>query len=279
MRPIVVFPEPLSPTRPRPAGPGGTLSETPSTATDAAVPDDQVAHLKHRSAPGGVRRGTAASSSACTGARAAERLRYGPRSTTSPSCMIATVSQIPDTTARSWLMKRAARDSSARRPGALPASRPGRSRPARWSARRRAAPRRGAPRRARSRPAAACPPDSWRGVAVQEVGGERTCASPGWPPPWPRLGHPVQPQRPVARAADRNTGLNAVAGLWKIAAICRPRISRSSRWDRPVSSAPSSLMLPRTRRPRLRQAGIASVVMDLPEPLSPAIPASRPRRR
>src|SRR5437868_6018888 len=31
-RPIVVLPEPLSPTRPRPNGPSGTLKETPSTA-------------------------------------------------------------------------------------------------------------------------------------------------------------------------------------------------------------------------------------------------------
>ena len=81
----------------------------------------------------------------------------------------------------------------------------------------------------------------------------------------------------AARAARRwptlNTGLNAMAGLWKIAAIRRPRISRSARWDSPVSSVPSSRMLPLTVAPTVcARPSTASVVIDLPEPLSPASP-------
>ena len=71
----------------------------------------------------------------------------------------------------------------------------------------------------------------------------------------------------------RNTGLNAIAGLWKMAAIRRPRTARISRCDRRVSSAPSSRMLPLTRAPTVwARPSIASVVVDLPEPLPPASP-------
>jgi hypothetical protein len=71
----------------------------------------------------------------------------------------------------------------------------------------------------------------------------------------------------------RYTGLNVSAGLWKMAAIRRPRTSRSSRCDSSVSSAPSSRMLPLTRAPTVwARPSTASVVMDLPDPLSPASP-------
>ena len=64
-----------------------------------------------------------------------------------------------------------------------------------------------------------------------------------------------------------------MAGLWKIAAICRPRRSRMARWDSAVSSVPSSRMLPLTLAPTVcARPRMASVVMDLPDPLSPASP-------
>ena len=76
------------------------------------------------------------------------------------------------------------------------------------------------------------------------------------------------------------TGLKAMAGLWKIAAICRPRRARRSRWDRAVSSVPSSRMLPLTVAPTVcASPRMASVVMDLPDPLSPASPTISPSPR
>ena len=111
------------------------------------------------------------------------------------------------------------------------------------------------------------------GVAAQQVRGQqhlriaaasRSVASLPASPCW---------RSARARWADRNTGLNAVAGLWKIAAIRRPRRSRYWPGDSPVSSWPSSVMLPATLAPAVcARPSTASVVIDLPDPLSPASP-------
>ena len=189
--------------------------------------------------------------------------------------MIATRSQSSATTARSWLMNRTDMPLAvAQFPEQLRAPRPGRSRPGRWSARRRAAPRRAAPARCAIATRCSCPPDSCEGYLSSRPGDSST---------WriARLAASVASllDMPCSRSArcttlpTRNTGLNAVAGLWKIAAIRRPRTSRSSRWDSPVSSVPSSVMLPRTVAPTVcARPSTASVVMDLPDPLSPASP-------
>ena len=87
---------------------------------------------------------------------------------------------------------------------------------------------------------------------------------------------PPAPCRRSARRATsptRNTGLNAIDGLWKIAAIRLPRSPMRTFSGRPTSSLPSSLMLPATVAPTvLASPSTASVVMDLPDPLSPARP-------
>ena len=118
------------------------------------------------------------------------------------------------------------------------------------------------------------PAGQLRGVPVEQAGGQQHLAH----RPAGRLGASLL-DMPCSRSArcttlpSRKTGLNAVAGLWKIAAIRRPRTSRSSRWDSPVSSVPSSVMLPRTVAPTVcARPSTASVVMDLPDPLSPASP-------
>ena len=97
--------------------------------------------------------------------------------------------------------------------------------------------------------------------------------------------------RPAASAADRpccrsvrdtiaptrNTGLKASAGLWKMAAIRRPRIARSLAADSPISSWPSSRTEPVTAAPAVPASpSTARIVIDLPEPLSPARPTISP---
>ena len=92
-------------------------------------------------------------------------------------------------------------------------------------------------------------------------------------------GAAVQPQRAVHDdVPTRNTGLNADTGLWKIIAIRAPAdLAAGSRWDSPVSSSPSSWMLPLTVAPTVcERPSTASVVIDLPEPLSPASPTISP---
>ena len=75
------------------------------------------------------------------------------------------------------------------------------------------------------------------------------------------------------------TGLRLVIGSWKIIAISLPRTRRHARSESPISSRPSSLMLPdgmRAARGRIPIA--ASAVTLLPQPDSPTSPSVSPAR-
>ena len=79
-------------------------------------------------------------------------------------------------------------------------------------------------------------------------------------------------------APTRNTGLKASDGLWKMAAILAPRMARIRAPDSPVSSWPSSRTEPVTAAPAVSASpSTARIVIDLPEPLSPARPTISPR--
>ena len=78
----------------------------------------------------------------------------------------------------------------------------------------------------------------------------------------------------------RYTGLKAETGLWKMAAIRFPRISRRRRSGAPTISSPSSRMLPSTVAPTcVASPRIAIAVIDLPDPDSPASPTISPAPR
>src|SRR5262245_46679589 len=69
-------------------------------------------------------------------------------------------------------------------------------------------------------------------------------------------------------------------GSWRITAIRRPRIRRSSRWLLRVRSWPSKRTLPPTMRPaRGRSPTIDRQVVVLPLPDSPTSPRVSPSRR
>ena len=78
-------------------------------------------------------------------------------------------------------------------------------------------------------------------------------------------------------APTRNTGLKASDGLWKMAAILAPRMARSPAPDSPTSSWPSSLTDPVTAAPAVSASpSTARIVIDFPDPLSPARPTISP---
>ncbi len=223
----------------------------------------------------GPRRGTAASKSAVYSCRGADSTwPAGPCSTIAPPCMIATRSHTSATTARSWLISSTDMPSRSRSPrsrsstsactvtssalvGSSASSTSARNASASAIATR-----------------CSCPPDSWAGYRSSRSGASST-----WRIARAAASAASARLMPCSRSARSttlptlNTGLNAMAGLWKMAAIRRPRIFCSARCDSPVSSVPSSRMLPRTVAPTVcARPSTASVVIDLPEPLSPASP-------
>ena len=74
-----------------------------------------------------------------------------------------------------------------------------------------------------------------------------------------------------------STGFRLVIGSWKIIAISRPRIRRSS-WSESFNrSRPPNLAVPATARPaRGRMPSNASAVTLLPQPDSPTMPSISP---
>src|SRR5215472_16256724 len=266
---------------------GGYLQADPVHRPDRAEPHRQVGDVKQRRLWCRGRHGpvpipilgTEASSSAVYGSLGADRIwPVGPCSTIRPSAMIATRSHSSATTARSWLMNRTDMPSVSRRPASSSST-------SAWTVTSSALVGSSASSTsARSASAIAiatrcsCPPDSCEGYRSSRPGESST---------WriARLAASAASSLliPCSRSArcttlpTLNTGLNAVDGLWKMAAIRRPRRSCSARWDKPVSSVPSSVMLPRTVAPTVcARPSTASVVMDLPEPLSPASPTISP---
>src|SRR3954466_2134367 len=74
-----------------------------------------------------------------------------------------------------------------------------------------------------------------------------------------------------------STGLSDDIGSWKTIAAFTPRMSCIARSDLPISSSPSSLMLPRTCTPRGgRRPRMASGVTLFPLPDSPTMPTDSP---
>ncbi len=72
------------------------------------------------------------------------------------------------------------------------------------------------------------------------------------------------------------TGFSAVIGSWKMTAIWAPRTLRICCGFRPVSSRPSSLMLPWIRLFSGRRSRIAIELALLPEPDSPTRASTSP---
>ena len=74
-----------------------------------------------------------------------------------------------------------------------------------------------------------------------------------------------------------STGLSEVIGSWKIIAISRPRIERSSSSSSASRSRPPNIAVPFVTRPfRARIPSRASEVTLLPQPDSPTIPSVSP---
>ncbi len=74
-----------------------------------------------------------------------------------------------------------------------------------------------------------------------------------------------------------STGFIDVIGSWKIIAISRPRMRRSSESGSARRSRPPKVAVPRVTRPlRARMPRIASDVTLLPQPDSPTIPSVSP---
>ena len=126
------------------------------------------------------------------------------------------------------------------------------------------------------------PPESWWGYLLNAVGGSgistlvssssaRSLACSGF-------------MSKCARSASMiwnptvYTGLSAVIGSWKITAISLPRTSRSSRSGMPRSSRPSSLIEPLTFAFAGSSPSSAIELELLPEPDSPTIASTSPRR-
>ena len=74
------------------------------------------------------------------------------------------------------------------------------------------------------------------------------------------------------------TGVSAESGSWKIIDICLPRMSDICRSSRPISSRPPSRTDPLTAALDGSRPMIASEVTDLPDPDSPTMPSTSPRR-
>src|SRR5262245_564827 len=91
-----------------------------------------------------------------------------------------------------------------------------------------------------------------------------------------RLDRPEWASRtsPICRPM-RWTGFSELIGSWKIIAISLPRTARSSRCLSPISSRPSSWMLPETSAPWRRPMSESAVTL-LPEPDSPTNPSDSP---
>ena len=190
-------------------------------------------------------------------------------------------SQLPATTAKSWLIKRSAVPNSARsrrKSARIPASTVTSSAVVGSSAINSPGPAISAiaiSTRWRS------PPDSSCGYCCSRAAGSGTCtrssiASAAWraaAAPSGRCARTVS----VSCVPILRCGVSAACGSWNTKPTRAPRMAVRRAADAPTSSSPARRMLPEATAPGARRPGIASASWLLPAPDSPTMPRLPPR--